>query len=150
MSEEVKSTLELHFYALYDTKDCVYVAPFVSAEQSVLEEIKLVVNDVKSSYYGKEKYYILYDLGTYNNKNGTVLNLKPVEVCHLDSLIDENIRNVQVCIQTLNYLPKGYFKAPKEMQADVQSKIDEAIKFYTKEFIEKPLNKKNNSETISS
>lgn len=149
MSEDVKSTLELHFYALYDTKDCVYVAPFVSAKQSVLDDIKLVVNDVKSSYYGKEKYYILYDLGIYNNKNGTVSNKQPVEVCHLDSLIDENIRNVQVCIQTLNYLPKGYFKAPKEMQEEIQARIDDAIKFYTKEFIEKPLVQTNNSGAMS-
>lgn len=139
MSKELESSLETHFYALWDTNLKQYSYPFVSSVSHVLEEIKKLVNDVRSDFYGLEHNFILFDLGLFDCNTGKVECFEPVNVCNVSDLIDENIRNVQVCIQTLNFLPNGYFKAPKEFQESIQAKIDEAIKFYSEKFIKKPL-----------
>lgn len=136
---EVVDTLQYGAYVVYDTVLRQYSAPFVCPINELTKNISSIVNDVHSTYYGHESDYILCQNGTYNRDTGEINYVGEEKIAHLDSYIDINTRNVQTCIQTLNFLPTGYFKMPLEMQKDIQTKIDDQIKYYTETFIKTSL-----------
>lgn len=133
---KVESTLEYGAYVVFDTVLKQYSAPFVCPVNELGKTISELVNNVHSVYFGHEDDFVLYRNGTYSVDTGEINYLTEEKLGHLSSFVDQHTRDVQTCIQTLNFLPTGYFKMSKEQQEVIQEKIDEAIKFYTKTFIE--------------
>lgn len=136
LDENVKNSLYQRVYMIYDTKLQQFAHPLIIKESEYVNVFKQLVNNVTSVYYQQEDDFILYDFGIFNEVDGFIKydNIKSLGT--LSQFIDSNIRNVQVCIQTLNFLPVGYFKMPKEMQQDIQSRIDECIKSYVENFVD--------------
>lgn len=138
MSQDVKNvenSLQQQVYCIYDCQLKQYELPFVMQEAKLKDFMSQIVNEVSSSYYSNPSLFNLCKLGTFDTSTGNILQSTVDVVCKLDTYIDENRRRVQECIRTLNYLPTGYFKMPKEIQEDIQQKIDEAIKQYVKDFV---------------
>lgn len=143
-----ENSLKLTAYCVYDTKLSVYGAPFILPKSKYAENMKLLVNDISSQYYDHEDDYILYEIGEFDEKSGQIYYLDKIDLGHLSVYIDYHMRDVQTCIKTLNYLPTGYFRMDKEMQASIQERIDEAIKYYTEQFI-KPSYEKEDNKVLS-
>lgn len=143
MTLDDENSLQLTAYVVYDTKTQSYGAPFILPKSKHAENMRLLVNDVASQYYNHENDYILYEVGLYDDKIGRILYEDKLEIGHLDIFIDYHMRDIQTCIQTLNYLPTGYFRMDKEMQASIQERIDEAIHYYTEKFVKPSFEKDN-------
>ena len=95
----------------------------------------MLVNDVNSPYYNHESDYILNKIGDFDNTSGEIVQHFIDRVCILDSFIDRQKRNLQTIIQTLNYLPTGYFKMPQEMKESIQDKINKSVQTYVENYV---------------
>lgn len=139
MSKNVVSSLEIGAYVVYDTVLQEYSTPFCVSVSALENEMKSLINDVSSRYYGNENDYILFKVGTFDKKSGLIHYSNFEKIGSLGLYVDDMSRKVQICIKTLNYLPVGYFKMPEEMKKDIQSQIDEQIKVYSELFIKPSL-----------
>lgn len=95
----------------------------------------ILVNDVNSKYYSHENNYILNKIGDFNQDNGEIEQHFIERIAILDKYVDNNKRKLQTIIQTLNFLPTGYFKMPVEMKQDIQEKIDKSITDYVANYV---------------
>lgn len=89
-----------------------------------------IANDIQSPYFRKEldfKVYRLYELSTVQSND--------VFINELNSYVDDSVRNLQVITQTLNYLPVGYFKMPKEMQEQITVQIKDCVYDYVAKYL---------------
>lgn len=131
----VESNMQVGVYTIYDCVLKQYDVPFCIIESKLGDYLSLLVNDVQSKYYNHESDYIVNKIGNFNINSGEI-NLHFVErVCLLDKYVSDKKRNLQICLQTLNYLPSGYFKMPQEMKNDIQGKIDECVQKYVSEYV---------------
>lgn len=119
------NSLERHLYCIYDKKLHDYSHVFLATGVEAKKIFTELANDVSSPVYHSVSDYDVIDLGEFspNDMIKTVL-------CGLDSMRDLRRIELQWMIQTLNFLPSGYFKMPEEMQKDIKDKIDEALKKY--------------------
>lgn len=128
-------TLQIGVYTIYDIVLKQYESPFSVQENKLTDYMSLMVNDVQSRFYGHESDYIINKIGSFDNETGEI-QLHFVEfVAMLDSYIDNSKRKLQTIIQTLNFLPSGYFKMPLEQKEDIQQKIDSAINDYVSNYV---------------
>lgn len=126
----------VNFYSVYDTVLKQYNPPIALKETNLKDYFTLLINDVQSPYFNHEIDYVLFNLGEFDINEGIVFNYtEPTKVCHLDSFIDYKRRNLQTLLQTLNYLPTGYFKMPDEMKKTIQENIDNATKKYVEDYV---------------
>lgn len=92
----------------------------------------MLANDVTSKYYFNLEDYTVIDYGEVPDFE----KVFDEESCDpLISFVDDRRRDLQTIIQTINFLPNGYFKMPKEMQEEVQRKINEACTKYASDYI---------------
>lgn len=130
-----ESNMTVGVYTIYDCVLKQYDVPFCILQTKLGDYLTLLVNDVQSKYYNHEADYIVNKIGNFNSDTGEI-ELHFVErVCILDNYIDEKKRNLQTCIQTLNYLPSGYFKMPDEMKSVIQENINKAVQKYVQEYV---------------
>lgn len=140
MTEKVEksvaeSNMSVGVYTIYDCVLKQYDLPFCIQVTKLSDYLLLLVNDVQSKYYNHESDYIVNKIGNFNTDNGEI-ELHYVErVAILDTFIDVKKRNLQTCIQTLNYLPSGYFKMPDEMKNDIQEQINKAVQKYVTDYV---------------
>lgn len=140
MTEKVEksvaeSNMSVGVYTIYDCVLKQYDLPFCIQVTKLSDYLLLLVNDVQSKYYNHESDYIVNKIGNFNTDNGEI-ELHYVErVAILDTFIDVKRRNLQTCIQTLNYLPSGYFKMPDEMKNDIQEQINKAVQKYVTDYV---------------
>lgn len=120
------NVLERHLYCIYDKKLQEYSHVFLSNGVEAKKIFTELANDVSSPVYYSVSDYDIVDLGEFNPND----MIKTV-LCGLDNMRDPKRIQLQWMIQTLNYLPTGYFKMPEEMQKDIKDKIDSAVKDYT-------------------
>ena len=131
-TNDCKSTMDVGIYTVYDCVLKQFSPPVSILKSKVNDYYTLLVNDVQSPYYNHESDYILNEIGTFDINTGEI-GLHFIErICVLDTFIDYNRRNLQTIIQTLNFLPTGYFKMPMEMKKSIQENIEKS----TKEFVE--------------
>lgn len=130
-----ESNMTVGVYTIYDCVLKQYDVPFCIQENKLNDYLTLLVNDVQSKYYNHEIDYIVNKIGYFNTTTGDI-ELHFVERINLlDSFIDYKRRNLQVCIQTLNYLPSGYFKMPDEMKKNIQDSINDAVQKYVSDYV---------------
>ena len=135
VNEQVKSSTDIAVYSVYDCVLKQFSAPVSLPRQKVNDYYTLLVNDVQSPYYKHESDYILNEIGSFDVNTGEIF-LKFIErVCVLDTFIDYKRRNLQTILQTLNYLPTGYFKMPEEQKKVIQENIDNAVKRYVENYV---------------
>lgn len=121
------NSLEKSLYCVYDKKLQEYSHVFLATGPEARSIFTEMANDVSSPLYNSCSDYDVVNLGS----------LLPEEIldkkicCPLNTFRDSKRIELQWMIQTLNYLPTGYFKMPEEMQKDIKDKIDEALKKYT-------------------
>lgn len=132
--KKIENELVNNVYSIYDTSLSVYESPFVMKSCDLKGFLISLANDVNSKYYENPEQYEVFCLGTYDDSVGEFITNSKQCLGNLSAYVDVRRRDIQMCIRTLNFLPTGYFKMPVEMQKDIQSKIDEAVKFYAKEF----------------
>lgn len=130
-------TLKLSVYSIYDCVLGKFESPFVINSHNLDDFLTQLVNDVQSKYYGKESDFSIVLLGEFDETSGVIYNNGEMRkiISQLDRYIDVKKRNLQTIIQTLNYLPTGYFKMPDEMKKDIQTKIDDLIKKYVEDYV---------------
>lgn len=134
-NNDLFSTLEIGVYTIYDTVLKEYDLPICIPVSKLSDYMSLLINDVSSRYYGHESDFILNKIGIFDKNTGEVQLHFVERVCLLDSYIDVKKRKLQTIIQTLNYLPTGYFKMPVEQKQAIQEKIDSAIKTYVENYV---------------
>lgn len=130
-----ESNMNIGVYSIYDCVLKQYDVPFCIQETKLPDYLTLLVNDVQSKYYKHESDYIVNKIGIFDSDTGEI-HLKFIErICILDKYIDDKKRNLQTLIQTLNYLPSGYFKMPEEMKKDIQEQINSAVQKYVSDYV---------------
>ena len=135
VADNVSSNLEIGVYTIYDCVLKQFGAPISVPVSKLNDYFTLLVNDVNSPYYNHECDYILNRIGTFNQVSGEI-ELHFVErICILDSFINQNKRNLQTIITTLNYLPTGYYKMPAEQKEQIQNDINVAIQKYVENYV---------------
>lgn len=130
-----ESNMSVGVYTIYDCVLKQYDVPFCIQETKLGDYLSLLVNDVQSKYYNHEADYIVNKIGNFNTDNGEIEQHFVERVCILDKYVDDKKRNLQTCIQTLNYLPSGYFKMPEEMKKDIQEQINSAVQKYVSDYV---------------
>ena len=135
VNEQVKSTTDIAIYTVYDCVLKQFSAPVSLPRQKVNDYYTLLVNDVQSPYYNHESDYILNEIGFFNIETGEIEPKFIERICILDTFIDYKRRNLQTLLQTLNYLPTGYFKMPEEQKKVIQENIDNAVKKYVENYV---------------
>lgn len=134
-SKLLKDTLKLGVYTIYDCVSKQFDCPISIPVSKVDDYFTILVNDVNSKYFLHENDYIINKIGDFNSDTGEI-ELHFIErVSTLDKYIDNQKRKLQVIIQTLNYLPQGYFKMPEEMKKSIQESIDISIKNYVENYV---------------
>lgn len=134
-SENVSTNLEIGIYSIYDCVLRQFGAPISIPVSKVNDYFTLLVNDDKSPYFNHECDYILNRIGTFHQDSGKIETKLIERICILDSFINQNKRNLQTIITTLNYLPTGYYKMPQEQKQAIQSQIDDAVKKYVENYV---------------
>lgn len=130
-----ESNMTVGVYTIYDCVLKQYDLPFCIQATKLCDYLSLLVNDVQSKYYNHEADYIVNKIGDFNTDTGEIEQHLVVRVSILDKYIDDKKRNLQTCIQTLNYLPTGYFKMPEEMKKDIQEQINNTVQKYVSDFV---------------
>lgn len=134
-NEQVNSTTDIAIYTVYDCVLKQFSAPVSLPRQKVTDYYTLLVNDVQSPYYGHESDYILNEIGSFNIETGEIEPKFIERICILDTFIDYKRRNLQTLLQTLNFLPTGYFKMSAEQKEAIQNKIDIAVQKYVENYV---------------
>lgn len=133
-----KNVSESTTIAIYTVYDCVlkqFSAPVSLPKTKVNDYYTMLVNDVQSPYYNHESDYILNEIGTFDINTGEI-ELHFIErVCVLHTFIDQKRRQLQTLVQTLNYLPTGYFKMPAEQKELIQENINKATQEYVEKYV---------------
>lgn len=133
--EKIQNSTDVAIYTIYDCVLKQFTPPISLPKSKVNDYYTLLVNDVQSPYFGHESDYILNEIGKFNQETGEI-ELHFIErICILDTFIDLKRRNLQTLLQTLNYLPTGYFKMPEEMKKTIQENIDNATKKYVENYV---------------
>lgn len=135
MTTNEVNTLNNGVYIVYDCVLKQFDLPVVLPESKVDDYFKLVVNDPSSKYFNHETDFILNKIGDFDNITGEIISHFVERVKTLDFYVDNQKRKLQTIIQTLNFLPSGYFKMPAELKQDIQQKIDETIKIYVEDYV---------------
>lgn len=137
MTNDTKQTTNIKngIYTIYDCVLKQFDLPFVVPDVKLDDYMHLIVNDVGSKYYNHESDYIVNRIGYFDQDSGDVELTFIERIAILDKYIDNKKRKLQTIIQTLNFLPSGYFKMPDEMKNALQEKIDEAIKKYVEDYV---------------
>lgn len=137
MTNDTKQTTNIKngIYTIYDCVLKQFDLPFVVPDVKFDDYMNLIVNDVSSKYYNHESDYIVNRIGYFYQDSGDVELTFIERISILDKYIDTKKRKLQTIIQTLNFLPSGYFKMPDEMKNALQEKIDEAIKKYVEDYV---------------
>lgn len=140
MTEEIKkdvvqSNLTIGVYTIYDCVLKQFDLPFAIADSKLADYLHIIANDVQSKYYNHESDYIVNKIGSFDSATGEI-ELRFVErVCILDTYVSEKTRTIQSMMQTLNYLPSGYFKMPDEMKKNIQDDINKAVQDYVQNYV---------------
>lgn len=143
-----ESNMNVGVYTIYDCVLKQYDIPFCIQVNKIGDYLSLLVNDVQSKYYNHESDYIVNKIGYFDTFSGEISQHFVERVCILDKYIDDKKRNLQTCIQTLNFLPSGYFKMPDEMKKDIQEQINSAVQKYVSDYVVPDLEVQNNLEKI--
>lgn len=128
-------TLKIGVYTIYDCVLKQFDIPIAVPVSKLYDYMNLLVNDVNSKYFNHESDYILNKTGDFNIETGEIEPHFIERIQTLDKYIDNSKRKLQTIIQTLNFLPTGYFKMPVEQKQDIQEKIDNAITKYVENYV---------------
>lgn len=134
-SEKVAESLSEKVYVIYNSDIQVYEKPFVCRESELSDICSMLVNSVDSKYYNNSTSYDVYCIGEFDSFSGQISTSARHFITNLGYCVDDFKRRVQICIQTLNYLPIGYYKMSKEEQAPIQEKINYALSEYIEMFV---------------
>lgn len=131
----VESNMTIGIYTIYDCVLKQFDVPFAIQDNKLCDYLTIIANDVQSRYFGHESDFIVNRIGDFNTTTGEIEPKFVERICILDSYIDKNKRNLQTIIQTLNYLPSGYFKMPEEMKQGIQENINSKVQEYVENYI---------------
>lgn len=124
------NTLNKSIYCIYDKKLKKYSNVFLASGVDAKKIFTEMANDVTSPQYGFTTDFDCILLAGFEEETGAILKDDRTIICGLDTFIDEKRIELQYMIQTLNFLPSGYFKMPAEMQAEIKENIDLETKKY--------------------
>lgn len=150
MTNDTKQTTNIKngIYTIYDCVLKQFDLPFVVPVTKLDDYMNLIINDVSSKYYNHETDYIINRIGYFNQDSGDVELTCIERIAIADKYIDTRKRKLQTIIQTMNFLPTGFFKMPDEMKKALQEKIDDAIKVYVEDYVAPDLEVQKNMEKI--
>lgn len=128
-------SLEKSIYCIYDKKLQIYKNLFCATGVEAKHIFTELANDITSEFYSRCSDFDCYFVGSFDESCCCISDSRVI-ICGLDTLIDKKRIELQYMIQTLNYLPVGYFKMPAEMQQDIKDNIDEQVKKYASYLVE--------------
>ncbi len=123
-------SLEKSIFCIYDKKLKKYSNVFLASGVDAKKIFTEMANDVTSPQYGFTTDFDCVLLAQFDEEVGTIIDENRTILCGLDTFVDEKRIELQYMIQTLNFLPSGYFKMPAEMQAEIKENIDLQTKKY--------------------
>lgn len=92
-------------------------------------------NDVTNPYFRQSKELGIYHLGELYEDTGIITADVPNRINCVDDFVDRDRQNLAIITQTLNFLPNGYFKMPKEFQERVENEVMECAKNYVQNYM---------------
>ena len=120
--EECLNVKSLYF--LKDKKLNDVVGAFLLKDHEVSQHFSELANDVRSPFYKRQEDFVIYCAGVVSDDDFSIIpESGSLPFSLLSEYIDVNRINYQWMVQTLNYLPTGYFKMPKEKQEEVEKDI---------------------------
>lgn len=128
-------TLKIGVYTIYDCVLKQFDIPIAIPISKLYDYMNLLVNDVNSKYFNHESDFILNKTGNFNTDTGEIEPHFIERIQTLDKYIDNHKRKLQTIIQTLNFLPTGYYKMPVEQKQAIQEKIDNTITKYIEDYV---------------
>lgn len=134
-ASETLTNLKVGVYTIYDCVLKQFGAPISIPVSKLNDYFNMLVNECSSPYFGHESDFILNKIGDFNQETGEIEQHFIERVCVLDTFVNSNKRNLQTIIQTLNYLPTGYFKMPAEQKELIQEQINESVQNYVKNYV---------------
>lgn len=129
------SNLSIGVYTIYDCVLKQFNAPICIPISKVNDYFTILVNECQSPYYNHECDYILNKIGDFNSETGEIEQHFVERICTLDAFVNQNKRNLQTIITTLNYLPTGYYKMPQEQKEVIQQQINASVKKYVEDYV---------------
>lgn len=120
-------------YALKDAKLEEFVQ-VVMLDEVIFEDYWFsFANDVSNPHYRRLNEFTINKIAQFDTETG---NIKPCYefICDCLQFLDKERQKLAIITQTLNFLPQGYFKMPKEMQEELNLQCKEAIKEYVEKF----------------
>lgn len=132
-------------YGIYDKKMSEFTQVVLLDENEFEPYFIHVSNDITSPYFRKECDFEIYRMFNMDNE---LNSFECVDI--LANFIDSSTRDLQVITQTLNFLPLGYFKMPKEMQEQVEEQIKNSVHDYVENYLADEQRKAINTALLSS
>ena len=126
------NTTEHFIYGLYDRLLKTYTHLFEANGPDAQAVFRELSNSVDSPYYRTTSDFDVVVIASFDINTGVCVPA-PQTLCRLSVFVDEARHKRQDMIQALNYLPNGYFRMPKEMQAEINESINSALKDYIEE-----------------
>lgn len=145
----LSEVIEYGVYVVYDTVTQIYDLPVIIPVNKYYDYYNLIINDLNSKYYNHEDDYVLFRIGNYDTNNGIIENIAPQKLNSLSFFINQSKRNLQTIIQTINFLPHGYYKMSSEQKQSIQEKIDDSIVKYVSEYVVPDMDFKTIKEKLS-
>lgn len=124
------NSLDKSIYCIYDKKLKKYSNVFLASGVDAKKIFTEMANDVTSPQYGFTSDFDCILLSSFDDSIGDLSSYCKSILCGLDTFVDEKRIELQYMIQSLNYLPVGYFKMPAEMQQEIKDNIDIQTKKY--------------------
>lgn len=120
-------------YGLVDTKLSEFVQVIMLDEVVFDDYWFSFANDISNPHYRRLKEFTVCKLAEFDTENGRI---KPSYefLGDCSQFLDKERQKLAIITQTLNFLPQGYFKMPKEMQEELNIQCKEAIKEYVQNF----------------
>lgn len=131
----ISTNLNIGIYTIYDCVLKQFGQPISIPVSKIDDYFIFMVNDVNSPYYGHESDYVVNKIGDFKQDTGEIEQHFIERICTLDKYINTNKRNLQTIIQTLNYLPSGYFKMSAEQKDVIQQQINNAVNRYVENYV---------------
>lgn len=124
-------------YAIFDRKLNEYSQLVMLSDVESAGFFEHLADDITSSMYRHLDEYDVYQICSFDTEECVFQDFVKVLRGSLKDFADLDRRNLNIITQSLNFLPNGYFRMPKEMQ----ERVEQDIKKYAQEYVDKYMSK---------
>lgn len=126
-------------YTVFDRKLNEHAQLVMLSEAEVQTFFEQLADDVTNPIYRHLSDFDVYQVATFDTENCTFDDFVMILKGSLKDYQDEDRKHLNIITQTLNFLPTGYFRMPKEMQERIEQDIKDCAKDYVENYMSKDM-----------